>query len=151
MTPELDHTGPVRQALGEAYAREGRLSEALETLQRAVTVTERASGSKHPSVISVKLSLVESLIDDRRIEDARHVAASIEDAGLSALPAAHPILAHWYRAKGLLESRENNAIQARSELVHALDVFRTAYGPGDWHVARVRQDLQLISNASSQP
>jgi DNA-binding winged helix-turn-helix (wHTH) protein/tetratricopeptide (TPR) repeat protein len=151
LTPELDHTGTARQALGEAYAREGRLSEAIETLQRAVTVSERASGSaRHPLVVSVKLSLAEALIADHRSDDARHVVASLEEPELSALPPAHPILAQWYRVKGLLDLGENDVVDARGALARALDVFQSVYGPKDWRVARARQDLQLISTPRTQ-
>jgi DNA-binding winged helix-turn-helix (wHTH) protein/tetratricopeptide (TPR) repeat protein len=150
LTPELDHTGPVRQALGEAYARQGRLSEAIETLERAVSVGARASGARHPLVVSAKLSLAEALIADHRHEDARHVVASIQASELTALPSAHPILAHWYRVNGLLDLGEEDVANARGALTHARDIFQSAYGPRDWRVARATQDLQLISSARTQ-
>ncbi len=150
LTPELDHTGPVRQALGETYGREGRLPEAVETLQRAVAVSERASGAKHPLVISVKLSLAEALIADHRTEDARPLVASIHTAELSALPSVHPILGQWYRVNGLLHLNENDLAEARGALARALDEFQTVYGPNDWRVVRARQDLALAFNTRTR-
>ena len=152
MTPELDHTGPVSQALGEAYARQGKLSEAIETLQRAAVVTEKACASAgHPQVISVKLSLAEALIEDHRSEDARRVVSSIQTSQLDALSPAHPILAQWYRVNGLLHLGENDVGEARSALAHARDVFQRLYGPKDWRVLRAKQDLQLIARTAATP
>jgi DNA-binding winged helix-turn-helix (wHTH) protein/tetratricopeptide (TPR) repeat protein len=145
LTPELDHTGPVRQALGEAYLRQGRLAEAVETLQQAVKVGELASGARHPSVVSTKLSLAEALIANHRNDAARGIVASIQAGDLAALPPAHPILAQWYRARGLLDFAEDDVLEARRSLTDALDAFQSAYGPADWHVARARQDLKLLS------
>ena len=102
LTPELDHTGPVRQALGEALAKQGKAPEAVETLQRAVEVSERASGAQHPQVLATKLLLAEALVAEHRSEDARQLVGSIDASALSALPAAHPILAQWHRVNGLL-------------------------------------------------
>ena len=123
LTPELDHTGPVRQALGEAYARQGRLAEAVKTLEQAVKVGKRASGARHPFVLSTKLSLAEALIADHQNEKARDVVASIQAADLAALPPEHPILAQWHRARGLLDFAESDVSEAR----------------------RAQQDLKLIS------
>jgi tetratricopeptide (TPR) repeat protein len=150
-TPPLDHTGPVRQALGEAYEREGRAHDAVETLRRAVAVSERIGGPKHPQVLSAKLSLAEALIADHQADEARRLVASLQTDGLNALPAAHPILAHWYRVNGLLEFGVNDPGQAHKEFAHALDIFQGAYGPNDWRVTRGRQDLQLTSGTRSTP
>lgn len=150
LIPELDHTGPVRQALGEAYSRQGRLREAIETLQRALSVGERASGTRHPLVISTRLSLAEALLADHRFDDARQVVESIQPRALSDLPPTHPILAQWYRVNGLLNWADNDLSGARGSLAHALEVFQIAYGARDWRVIRARDDLQRISNARTQ-
>jgi eukaryotic-like serine/threonine-protein kinase len=152
LTPELDHTGPVRQALGEAYARQGKLSQAIETLQRAAVVSEKAcADAQHPLVMSVKLSLAEALIEDHRSEDARRVVSSIQHAHLDALSPAHPILAQWYRVNGLLHVGDNDVGAARGALAHARDVLQSLYGPQDWRVLRAKQDLQLIAKTSTPP
>jgi tetratricopeptide (TPR) repeat protein len=150
-TPPLDRTGSVRQALGEAYESEGRLRDAVETLQRAVTVSERIGGPKHPQVLSTKLSLAEALIADHRADEARGLVASLQTDGLNALPPAHPILAHWHRVNGLLEFDGNHPGQARKELARALEIFQDAYGANDWRVVRGRQDLQLYSGSRTTP
>jgi serine/threonine protein kinase/DNA-binding winged helix-turn-helix (wHTH) protein len=147
----LDRTGPVRQALGEAYEREGRLTEAVETLERAVTVSERISGPKHPQVLSAKLSLAEALIAGDRAGEARRLVTSVQSAQLSALPPAHPILAQWYRVNGLLDLSEHGVGQARKNLTRALDVFQSAYGREDWRVIRARQDLQRAARTRAEP
>jgi tetratricopeptide (TPR) repeat protein len=136
----LDRTGPARQALGEAYAREGRFKEAVETLERAVTVSERISGAAHPQVLSARLSLAEALTADQRADEARHLLSSLQTSELNALPADHPILAQWYRVNGLLGVGD-----AQKDLTHALNVYQSAYGPTDWRVVRARRDLQLAS------
>jgi len=40
----------VRQALGEAYAREGKIDAAIVTLQRAVAISERATARNIPAL-----------------------------------------------------------------------------------------------------
>jgi non-specific serine/threonine protein kinase len=150
LTPELDHTGPVRQALGEAYEREGRLSEAVETLQRAVMVLNRANGAAHPQTVSATLSLVEALIADHRADDAKRVVGSIPSSVLGLLPTEHPILAQWYRVNGLLNLAENDLTLGREELTRALDALSSKYGSKDWRVVRVRRELELASNSGMQ-
>jgi eukaryotic-like serine/threonine-protein kinase len=150
-TPPLDRTGPVRQALGEAYEREGRLHEAVEVLKRAVAVSERISGPKHPQVLSAKLSLAEALIADHRADDAKPLVASLEFDGLNALPAGHPILAHWYRVTGLLDFEGKDLGQARKAFTQALEIFQKEYGPNDWRVTLARQDLQRSSATKATP
>jgi serine/threonine protein kinase/DNA-binding winged helix-turn-helix (wHTH) protein len=148
-TPPLDHTGPVRQALGEAYEREGRAHDAVETLQRAVAVSERIGGPKHPQVLSTKLSLAQALVADHRADEARTLVASLQTVWLNALPPAHPILADWYRVNGLLDFDGKDLGQARKEFTRALEIFQRAYGANDWRVIRGRQDLQLSSGTRS--
>ncbi|MFL6604460.1 MAG: protein kinase domain-containing protein [Steroidobacteraceae bacterium] len=150
LTPERDHTGPVRQALGEAYARQGKLTEAIATLRRAAEVSEYATGPRHPLVISAKLSLAEALLADHRGADAKRIAASIEVADLAALPPTHPIVAQWNRVNGLLALNAHNLADARQALTRALDVFEIAYGREDWRVNRARQDL-LLAAADPRP
>jgi serine/threonine protein kinase/DNA-binding winged helix-turn-helix (wHTH) protein len=151
LTPELDHTGPARQALGEVYMREGRPAEAIKTLRQAVIVGEQAYGSRHPWVLSIQLSLAEALIADHRNNDARDLVSSIRADGFSVLPATHPIVAQWYRVKGLLDLNDNNFLEARRSLTRALDVYQATFGPNDWRVVRAQHDLQLQSKTGSRP
>ncbi len=145
--PELDHTGPVRQALGEAYLREGRPSNAVETLQRAVAVSERAAGAKHPAVLSAQLSLAEALIAAGRINDAQQEVALIHADALTEVPAIHPIRGQWHRVKGLLELAARRFVGARESLGNALNIYQALYGPADWRVVRAREDLRLLPGA----
>src|SRR3984893_9796586 len=71
--PEVDRTGPVRQAIGEAYAREGKIDSAIIALQRAVAISERADGAQHPGTQSTRLSLAECLVAEGRDAEARAV------------------------------------------------------------------------------
>jgi non-specific serine/threonine protein kinase len=151
LSPELDHTGPVRQALGETYAREGRFNEAIATLQRAVEVNVRAMGARHPLVITARLSLAEALLAAHRATEAQAVIEPIQLTDLAALPRAHPITAQWDRVNGLLKLGAGNIAEARQALTRALTVLQAVYGPQDWRVARARQDLQLTAGPGSQP
>jgi DNA-binding winged helix-turn-helix (wHTH) protein/tetratricopeptide (TPR) repeat protein len=147
--PDLDHTGPVRQALGETYARQGRVAESVKTLERAVAVFERANGPSHPQVISTRLSLAESLLADHRYEDAKVLLASIPPSSLESLPASHPILAQWDRVDGLIELSENHRVEARKSLLRAYEIYRTVYWPEHWRVLRAHQELLLATNVGA--
>ena len=143
--PELDHTGPVRQALGETYLREGRLPEASKTLQRAAEVGEQADGARHPAVVSVQLSLAEARIAEGRIEDAKRAVARVHSEVLTELPAIHPILAQWYRVKGLLALADHRVDEAHAALNRSVEIFKALYGPADWRTQRALGDLRLLS------
>jgi eukaryotic-like serine/threonine-protein kinase len=149
-TPVLDHTGPVRQALGEAYAQEGRLEESLTTLRRAVAVSERANGASHPQVISARLSLAESLLADRHDADANTLFSATPSPASASLPADHPIAAQWHRVHGLLELRQNNVEEARKSLLRAYDIYQELYGRQHWRVVRAQKDLLLAADSGAQ-
>ena len=144
-SPPLDQTGQVRQALGEVYALEGRLEEAIATLKLAAAVSERACGALHPQVLSAKLSLAETLLADSRNDEARALIIALPADRLMELPDSHPIRAQWYRATGLLGIVDNAPVTARQDLDRALEGFQSAYGAKDWHVTRTRQDLQRLA------
>jgi len=138
---ELDHTGPVRRALGEAYAREGRLSEAISTLERAIAVSQKADGSEHPDVASARLSLVECDLDAGRDADAEEALALVSQAALADLPRVHPVRAQWYRVAGLLALHRSAFREAREALGVSFDIYRTLYGPDHWRTQRARREL----------
>jgi len=148
-TAVLDHTGPVRQALGEAYAREGRLAESVATLRGAVAVSERANGPSHPQVISARLSLAESLLADRD-PDAKNFFASIPGSALKTLPAAHPIVAQWERVRGLIELRQNNVSEARVALQRAYEIYQTVYGSANWRALRAHEELKAANAGATK-
>jgi DNA-binding winged helix-turn-helix (wHTH) protein/tetratricopeptide (TPR) repeat protein len=138
---ELDHTGPVRQALGEAYAREGKFDAAISALQGAVAVSERANGAQHPGTLAARLSLAECLVAQGRDPEAR-VILKTPIIDLSALPAVHPIAAQLGRVNGLLAQHEGNVEEARKWFGNSLAILQAVYGAQHWRVIRARQELQ---------
>jgi len=147
---ELDRSGSVRQALGEAYAREGKLEDAITTLQRALVVSERANGAQHPATLSTRLSLAACLVAYGRDAEARDLLAT-PPIDLGGLPAVHPIAAEWDRVNGLLAQHEGNAQQARKWLGSALAILQTLYGPEHWRVLRARRELQSAASPGGMP
>jgi tetratricopeptide (TPR) repeat protein len=143
---EIDRTGGVRHALGEAYAREGKLDDAIAALQRAVAVRERADGPQHPATLSTRLSLAECLVAKGRDAEARDVLAA-PPIDLAALPAVHPIAAELDRVNGLLAQHAGNAEQARKWLGSSLAILQALYGPEHWRVVRARRDLQSATSS----
>lgn len=143
--PDLDHTGPVRQALGEAYAREGKFDAAIIALQRAVAVSTRADGAQHPDSLSTRLSLAESLVAEGRDAEARALLTN-PSLDLAALPAMHPIAAQLGRVNGLLAQHEGNVEQARKWFGNSLAILQTLYGAKYWRVIRARQELQRTAS-----
>lgn len=142
---ELDFTGAVRQALGEAYARQGKWSEAISTLQRALEVGSRAHGPRHPVVISTRLSLVECLIAVGRHDEAQTVLDFIAAGDLSKLPAVHPIAAQWNRVSGLLAQNRKAAADSRKFLRSSFDIHQALYGPRHWRTVRAQSELARVS------
>jgi non-specific serine/threonine protein kinase len=141
LPPEIDRTGPVRQALGEAYAREGKYNDAIATLQSAVAVSERTDGAHHPDTLSARVSLAECLATQGRDSDARAVLAA-SAADLAVLPAVHPIAAQLSRVNGLLAQHEGNADQARKWFAQSLAILQTLHGAQHWRVIRARRELE---------
>lgn len=145
LEPELDHTGSVRQALGEAYAREGRIENAITTLKKAVAVSMRADGETYPGTLSIRLSLAESLLAAGQNAEAQTSLAEIAPSSLDGLPSIHPIRAQMNRAVGLLAQRNGDMLEARASLSRALDIYNRLYGPTHWRVVRASRELQLVS------
>jgi non-specific serine/threonine protein kinase len=146
--PEADRTGPVRQALGEAYALEGKFDAATVALRRAVAVGERADGAQHPGTLSTRLSLAECLVAEGRDAEARAVLTN-PTMDLSALPAVHPIAAQLARVNGLLAQHEGNMEQARKWLGDSLAVLQSLYGAQHWRVVSARQELERTASQGS--
>jgi eukaryotic-like serine/threonine-protein kinase len=142
---ELDHTGAMRQALGEAYARQGKIPQAIATLQRAVAVGESADGPQHPVVISTRLSLAECLIAAGRDEEARSSFDAVALPELSKLPAVHPVIAQWNRVSGLLAQRQNKMADSRKSLRTSFEIYQALYGPKHWRTVRVHAELARAS------
>ncbi len=143
--PEVDRTGPVRQALGEAYAREGKIDAAIFALRRAVAISERADGAEHPSTRSTRLSLAECLVAEGRDAEARAVLAA-PAMNLAALPAVHPIAAQLARVNGLLAQHEGNVEQARKSFSDSLAILQALYGSQHWRVIRARQEFERAAS-----
>jgi serine/threonine protein kinase/DNA-binding winged helix-turn-helix (wHTH) protein len=143
--PEVDRTGPVRQALGEAYARGGKIDAAIIALQRAVAISERADGAQHPGTQSTRLSLAECLVAEGRDAEARAVLTT-PTMNLAALPAVHPIAAQLGRVNGLLAQHEGNVEQARKSFGDSLAILQALYGSQHWRVIRARQELQRAAS-----
>jgi DNA-binding winged helix-turn-helix (wHTH) protein/tetratricopeptide (TPR) repeat protein len=143
--PEVDRTGPVRQALGEAYAREGKIDAAIIVLQRAVAISERADGAQHPGTQSTRLSLAECLVAEGRDAEARAVLTT-PTMNLAALPAVHPIAAQLARVNGLLAQHEGNVEQARKSFGDSLAILQALYGSQHWRVIRARQEFERAAS-----
>jgi DNA-binding winged helix-turn-helix (wHTH) protein/tetratricopeptide (TPR) repeat protein len=141
---EPDSSGPVRQALGEAYARQGKLVAATASLLKAVELTELAEGPQHPNVFSARLALAEALLAQRRDAEAQHLLASVPMTKLSGLPAVHPIAAQWHRVSGLLALTHNDRVEARKSLTAVHKIYQSLYGPKHWRTVRASTELSLI-------
>jgi serine/threonine protein kinase/DNA-binding winged helix-turn-helix (wHTH) protein len=148
--PELDHTGPVRQALGEASARLGQIQDSLKTLEQAVKVNDRANGTQHPLTISSRLSYAESLLADRRNADAQSLLDLVPETSLAALPSIHPIVAQWLRVRGLLALRQGSVTDARQSLERSYEMYRAVYGPEHWRTIRALRELPLTASAGAK-
>jgi serine/threonine protein kinase/DNA-binding winged helix-turn-helix (wHTH) protein/Flp pilus assembly protein TadD len=143
---EPDSSGPMRQALGEAYARQGKLAAAIATLQKAVELTELAEGPQHPTVLSARLAQAEVLLAQRRDVEAQRLLASISISQLSAFPAVHPIVAQWDRVNGLLALRQNKTTEARKSLGAVFAIYQSLYGAKHWRTVRANEELLLAAD-----
>ena len=145
---QLDRSGAVRQALGEAYARQGKSEDAIDTLQRALELSERADGPQHPATLSIRLSLAECLVAKGRDAEARGVLAT-PAIDLTALPPVHPLAAKLDRVNGLLAQHAGNAEQARKWFASSLAILQALYGPEHWRVIRARRELQSAASSGA--
>ena len=139
---ERDHSGPMRQSLGETYARLGKTDQAIAVLTRAVALVERAEGTAHPLTDSARLALAESLLTAGRDAEARQVLTAPAPISLAELPAQHPFVAQRWRVDGLLALRDCDAARARESLTKALAIQQALFGPEHWRTLRARQDLR---------
>jgi serine/threonine protein kinase/DNA-binding winged helix-turn-helix (wHTH) protein len=144
LAPVLDHTGTARQALGEAFARQGKISDAIAVLRRAVEVIKNADGSQHPSLVSAQLSLAEALIAGDRYAEAQATLAAISPSVSAALPLVHPTTAQLRRVQGLLALRHNDLLEARTSLGRASEIYHSLYGPTHWRSIRADQEFARI-------
>jgi tetratricopeptide (TPR) repeat protein len=143
---EADSSGPIREALGEAYARQGKVVEAIAILQRAMQLEEVAEGPTHPIVLSARLALAEALLEGQRDADAQEVLLSVPAGELSKLPRIHPIVARWNGVRGLIAMRRHNMGEAQSFLRTARDMYKSLYGPKNWRVVRLNQELSITTS-----
>jgi DNA-binding winged helix-turn-helix (wHTH) protein/serine/threonine protein kinase len=143
---ELDHTGPVRQALGEALSLQGKTDAALEILRRAVAVSERADGSMHPSVVSARLSLAECLLSVPGSEGEAQKLLDQSPTERLELPPGHPIVAQRDRVAGLLARWRHDEDAARDFLTQSLRIYESTLGARHWRVIRARRELLTASN-----
>jgi non-specific serine/threonine protein kinase len=142
---QLDHTGAARQALGETYARQGKIPQAIATLQKSVSVGETADGAQHPRVMSARLSLAETFLMAGQDEEARLAFQSVSTNELARIPANHPLRAQWNRVKGLLAQRQNEMAESRKALRAAFEIWQASYGPSHWRTVRAHEELQRAS------
>jgi len=140
--PELDHTGSVRQALGEILLREGTTVEALKTLETAARVSALADGEKHPLTRSIRLSYGEALLSSPDVTASLRDAATFAADEFSDLPALHPFVLQRNRLRGLLALREGNRELAAKWFRKALEQSQAIYGGAHWRTARLQSELQ---------
>jgi eukaryotic-like serine/threonine-protein kinase len=142
--PELDHTGPVRKALAEAYISEGQTKKAIDVLKEAVAVSAAADGAMYPVTLSIRLSLAEALLADGLDDQAREVLQTSPVIEFPQLPAAHPFFAQLARVHGLLELHAGHVVEARAWLTKALNICQSVYGTQHWRSVRARRELALL-------
>lgn len=147
--PELDHTGTVRQALAEAFVLEGQVERAIETLRRAVAISDLADGTRHPVTLSIRLSLAEALLASGRDTQALDVLEGTPSIEFPQLPAIHPFLAQLARARGLSDLHAGHVSEARVWLEKARMLCESLYGPQHWRSVRARRELALLSGTRS--
>lgn len=145
-TPEVDHTGPVRQALGEAYTHQGKYSDALSVLQRAIEVGAIADGEAHPNVLSARLSLAQAMLESSREinPDVQAVLSAVPSEVIQGLPAVHPIRAQWHYIAGLVASMRQDMASAQASLSTALHIYEKLYGPQHWRAVGTRRAFQAV-------
>jgi eukaryotic-like serine/threonine-protein kinase len=144
-TPELDHTGFVRQAYGDALLREQRATEARLVLEKAVSASEKADGHDHPLSWSIRLSYAEALLADAKGSASLPAVRSIVDEPPPDLPSPHPFLVQHDRLRGLLALRLADPEMARASLQRALDGAVALYGAEHWRTKRLRSELAPVS------
>lgn len=143
--PDLDHTGPVRQALAETYLLEGDIDDAIQTLRKALEASARADGPEHPVTVSIRSSLVEALLAGGHAEEAKSIFAATALTSLDSLPPVHPFRAQLQRVRGILALQNGDMSGAEMSLRNSLDIYRALYGTSHWRTIRARQELAVAA------
>lgn len=145
-TPEVDHTGYVRQAYGEALLRDGKVMEARRTLEKAVEVNTRAGGQNHPLTWSIRLSQAEALLATPvDAASLSKVQSLVDEAAPGDLPAQHPFRVQHDRVRGMLARQQGNRELARASFSKALDDSVALYRKDHWRTRRAREELAALS------
>ncbi|MGH1342051.1 MAG: protein kinase domain-containing protein [Nannocystales bacterium] len=114
---------------GQALAAMGRSQDAEEKMRRGIAMLARGIGESHPYVLDCRTSLVTSLLDQERYEDAFELGVSVHADAQAKMGDAHPVTAG-----------------ARELVGAALD------GLGDVEAARVAfEDAARLSRESPEP
>lgn len=143
-TPEIDHTGFVRQAYGEALLRDRNVVDARRTLDKAVAVSARAGGEDHPLTWSIRLSQAEAVLASP-VDTAAlpRVQALLEETPPD-LPPLHPFRVQYERVRGLLARQLGNREQARASLSRVVDDSVKLYTRDHWRTRRARAELDAL-------
>jgi eukaryotic-like serine/threonine-protein kinase len=140
--PDLDHTGMVRQALAETYLRAADFQKAIDTLRKAVFVSERADGATHPQTRFIRLSLAEALLAAGPDVQSHESIARAVGENFPDLPAIHPFVAQLRRVKGLSALHAGDRAQARQHLQEAMKTYESLHGPRHWRTVRARAEWE---------
>lgn len=139
--PELDHTGIVRQALGEILLHQGQVTESIAVLEKAVRVSELADGMQHPNTRSIRLSLADALLAAPAAESVHRRIEQFASEDLRDLPALHPFAIQRDRIRGLLALHDGNNATAAAALQRAVSSSERLYGSAHWRTAKLQTEL----------
>jgi len=128
------------QALARVFSKEGRPQEALDTFQRALELTERTQGPRHPDVAKVIGNIGLVLQEMNRLEEALVHHRRAEELAASVVGPDHPITALALSNEGEVLNGLHRYDEARAALDRALDMWRRA-GSSPFYMAWVLTSL----------
>ena len=121
--------------LGQALNSEGRSTEALATLQRALELATEMGKENDPNVVPILNSTVTVLIEEGRLDDADVALQRAQRVVEAQLGPEHPNVGVLLSTKARLRHMQHRDEEALVAWQHAREVFVHALGPLHTNVA----------------
>ena len=131
----------ARQNLGVIYRLRGDLAEAERLFRDALEGRRLLLGADHPNVAIAEVHLGDTLMRERRFDEARTLLDAAVALQRRVLPPGHLDLARSTAALGLLDARTAQAARGEPLLREALAIRQRVLGEGHWLTASVASAL----------
>ena len=140
----VGHAGSAQVGIAKAYARLGRIPEAIDVVRPALSVVENEFGPGDPWIREIRVELAGLLRLNRQHDQAWAIVYGDPALNFDDLPVQHPFHALLLRERGLLEAEAHHPAQARAQLTESLAIYQSLFGRDAERTREVEQDLKQL-------